>query len=248
VRNLWIRRLSASAGLLAAAAWLCVAPTGSTADDKLPPAVANGVIERDIAYLQEGLAKTPEKRAVPTLKATAMLIALHAQNAGQGELRDQALKVAGALAKKDYAGAKTAAAGLKPGAGGKASPVSLHEQHNFDLAELMSVYRNATVGGRNMEKDIRTQAKNMTDPKLVGDIGARIVLVSHYTAKMPAERAAVNPANQKKWDGYSNDTQKLAAEIATEAGKGAGADKAGLAKKLKALDASCTACHNEFRD
>lgn len=246
MRNPWIRRLSASAGLLAAA-WLSVAPTGSAADE-VPPDVANGLIERDIGYLQKELAKTPEKRAVPTLKTTAMLIALHARNTGQAELRDQALKVAGALAKKDYAGAKTAAAGLKPGTAGKADSMDLHEKHNFDLAELMSVYRNATVGGRNMEKDIRTQAKNVTDPKLIGDIGARIVLISHYTAKMPAEKAAANPSNKKKWDGYSNDTQKLAAEIATAAGKGAGADKAALSKKLKALDASCTACHNEFRD
>ena len=247
MRNPWIRRLTASAGLLAAA-WLSVAPTGTAADDKLPPDVAKGLAERDIAYLQKELAKTPEKRAVPTLKTTAMLIALHARNTGQAELRDQALKVAEALSKKDYAGAKTAAAGLKPGTAGKADAMDLHDKHNFDLAELMSVYRNATVGGRNMEKDIRTQAKNVTDPKLVGDIGARVVLVSHYTAKMPAEKAAANPSNKKKWDGYSNDTQKLAAEIATAAGKGAGADKAALSKKLKALDASCTACHNEFRD
>jgi hypothetical protein len=244
VRNLWIRRLTASAGLLAAA-WLSVAPTGSAADTKLPPDVANGLIEREIAYLQKELAKTPEKRAVPTLKTTAMLIALHAQNSGQGELRDQALKVAEALTKKDYAGAKTTVAGLKPGAAGKADAIALHEKHNFDLAELMSVYRNSTVGGRNMEKDIRTQAKKVTDPKLLADLGARIVLVSHYTLKMPAEKASANAANKKKWDGYSNDTEKLAAEIATEAAKG---DGAGLAKKLKALDASCTACHNEFRD
>jgi cytochrome c556 len=65
---------------------------------------------------------------------------------------------------------------------------------------------------------------------------------------MPAERATANAANLKKWEGYSNDTQKLASEIAAEAGKGAGANKDGLAKSLKALDASCTACHNEFRD
>jgi hypothetical protein len=247
VRNLWIRRLSATAGLLVAV-WISVAPTRSAADEKLPPDVATALVGKDIAYLQKELAKTPEKRAVPTLKTTAMLIALQAQQSGQGGLRDQALKVAGALAKKDYAGAKTAAAGLKPGAGGGAAPVDLTKQHNFDLAELMSAYRNATVGGRNMEKDIRTQAKKVTDPELVRDIGARVVLVSHYTLKMPAEKAAANPANRKKWDGYSNDTEKLAAEIMTEAAKGAGADKAALAKKLKALDASCTACHNEFRD
>ncbi|HET6576433.1 MAG TPA: cytochrome c [Fimbriiglobus sp.] len=244
MRNLWIRRLTAVAGLVAAA-WLAA---GSAADDALPPDLVKGMAARDIAYLQKELSKVPEKRAVPTLKATAMLLALYAQDTGQGALRDQALKVAGALAKKDYAGAKTAAAGLKLGAAGKVAPVKLHEMHNFDLAELMSTYRNATVGGRNVEKDIRKQGKAVTDTQLVGDIGARVVLVSHYALKMPAERATANAANRKKWEGYSNETQKLASEIASAAAKGAGADKAALAKKLKALDASCTACHNEFRD
>jgi len=126
--------------------------------------------------------------------------------------------------------------------------VKLHEQAKFDLAELMSAYRNATVGGLNMEKDIRTQAKSLTDVKLVGDIAARTVLINEYARKMPAEKASANPANLKKWEGYLNDTEKLAVEIAADVAKGAGADKAALTKKLKALDASCTACHNEFRE
>jgi hypothetical protein len=247
VRNPWIRRSAGGAGLLAAA-WLLAAP-GPAAEPKLPPDLARRTVEKDIAYLQKALAKTPEKRAVPTLKATAMLIALYAQNHQQGGLRDQAVKVAEALAKKDYAGAKAAADGLKAGAGGgTAGEVKLHEAAKFDLAELMSAYRNATVGGLNMEKDIRAQAKKATDEKLIGEIAARTVLIDEYARKMPAEKAAANPTNLKKWEGYVDDTEKLAQELAAEAAKGAGADKAVLAKKLKALDVSCTACHNEFRD
>ena len=49
MRNLWIRRLTATAGLFAAA-WLAAAPTGSAADDTLPPDVAKGLVARDIAY------------------------------------------------------------------------------------------------------------------------------------------------------------------------------------------------------
>ncbi len=248
--NQWIRRSAGGAGLLAAA-WLTVAATGSAADDKgqLPPAVAKGMVEKDIAFLQKGLSKTPEKRAVPTLKATAMLIALYAQDNQQGGLRDQALKVAEAIAKKDYAGAKAAADGLKaaPG-GGSGGAVKLADQAKFDIAELMSTFRNATVGGRNMEKDIRAQAKSVTDPTLVGEMAARTVLICQYAHQMPAEKASANPANLKKWAGYTDDTAKLAREIADEAAKGAGANKGVLSKKLKALDASCTACHNDFRD
>ena len=74
------------------------------------------------------------------------------------------------------------------------------------------------------------------------EIGGRVVLINEYTRVMPAEKASANAANLKKWEGYTNDTQKLGGEIAAEAAKGAGADKAVLGKKLKALDASCTAC------
>jgi cytochrome c556 len=248
VRNQWIRRLAGGTGLLAAA-WLAVAATGSSAQDKLPQDIVRGTVEKDIAYLQKELAKMPEKRAVPTLKTTAMLIALYAQDHQKFDLRDQALKVAEALSKKDFAGAKQAADGLaKPAGSGKAEEIQLHEMYDFDLAELMSAYRNATVGGLNIEKDIRTQAKGVTDVKLVGDQAVRTVLIGRYTHKFPTDKATANQANMKKWEGYTNDTLKLAREIAEEAAKGDQADKAGLGKRLKSLDASCTACHNEFRD
>jgi hypothetical protein len=251
VHTRWIRRLTGGAGLLAAA-WLATASAAP-----LPAEVTGKLIEADIAYLQKNLEKPPEKRAVGTLKSVAMLIALQAQNEMAGKdgpkmaaLRDQALKVAEALAKKDFAAAKAAADGLSKPSGGAMKPVKLHEQAKFDLAELMSVFRLAKVGGLNIEKDIRDQAKKETelDVKLVGELGAHSNLVGQYALEMPAENAAANPANKKKWDGYTQDMMKLSGEVSTEAAKGAKADKAKLKSLLGKLDASCTACHNEFRD
>src|SRR5262249_50315413 len=152
-RNKWIRRLSGGSGLLTAA-WLTLSATGLTAGDKGTQGLGESMLARDIEFLQKGLAAKPENRGVPKVKAPAIVIALYVQdNMAQGDprmiaLRAQALKVAGALAKKDYAGAKAAADGLsKPAGDGEKGKLNLHEMHKFELGELMSVYMKTKVGG-----------------------------------------------------------------------------------------------------
>lgn len=255
MRIQWIRRLAGGAGLFAAA-WLAVGSVDSGyAADPLPPEVTGKLVEADIALLQKKLATKPAKRAEGSLKAVAMMIALYADQNASGKdaekmiaLRSQALKVAEAIAKKDFAAAKTAAEGLSKPSGGDKKAIKLHEQAKFDIAEVMSPFRAATVDGLNIEKDIRAQAKGVTDVKLVGDLAAHTTLLGEYTLLLPVEKATANAANKKKWDDYTNDMLKLSRDIAAEAAKGAKADKAGLKSKLSKLDGSCTACHNDFRD
>jgi hypothetical protein len=243
VRTQWFRRLAGVAGLLAGV-WLA---TAASADSPVPDPIAGKLTEANIAYLQKGLEKMPEKPMIPTLKAVAMMIALHADGKGDAALRDQALKVADAIAKKDFAAAKTEAGLLNNPPKSSKKDVKLHEQAKFELAEVMSVYRNSPRG-LNIEKDIRAQAKGVTDVKLVGDLAAHTLLTGEYTLKLPAENAAANAANKKKWDNYTNDMNKIAKEVADEAAKGAKADKAKLKTGLGKLDASCTNCHNDFRE
>ena len=236
MRTPWTRRLAGVAGLVAMT-WL-VAASGVTAADKdaIDPALA-----ADIAFLKAGLEKDltgKEKRAVPTLKAAAMNLAL----AGSADLRDQALKVAAAIGKKDYAGAKALAAKLTPAAGSHGDPAKLIEAGKYDLAEVMSTYRAEKVGGMNLEKDIKSKGK--VDAKQAAVIAARTMLLAEYTAALPVEKAAANDAGKKKWEGLSKEQLKAAKELADDAAKG-GKD---LAKKLTALDATCVACHNQFRD
>ena len=229
--------------------------TGSrpmAAKDALPEGSANQLIESDIAFLKKGLSKEPEKRAVPTLKAAAMMIALNAQNNLEGKdgdkmaaIRAQALTVAAAIAKKDYAGAKAAVDGFDTAKGGDKKPLKLSELHKFDLAELMSQFRAGKVGGRNIEADLKDQGKKVTDAKLVAELGARVANIAQFTAEFPAEKAV--GAKKKAWDDLSKEMKKLGEDVAAEAAKGAKADTAGLAKKVQAINANCTACHNEFR-
>lgn len=240
----WIRRSAGLAGLLAAAA-LVAPPAASKAADPLPPGQSKKLIDADIAYLKKGLAKKPDKPVVNTLHGVAMLLAMEAQNTGEAGLRDQALKVADALSKTDFAAAKAAADGLSNPPKGDAKDVKLHEKGGVDINVIMGPMRNAPRG-LNIEKDLKAQSKKVTDVKLVADLASRSALIAEYTALLPATEAT-GGEKKKIWTDSTEDMRKLSREIAAEAAKGDKADKAGLQKKLVALDTACTACHNTFK-
>lgn len=240
MKPVWIRNLIYGAGLIAA-----YALASNAVADHVPEGTASKVVAADIAFLQKGLEKEPERRAIPTLVAAAMNIAYY----GSDDLQAQALKVAEAINKKDFAGAKTAAAALKPAASkGHGDPLKLAEAVDYELYHAMSAFRAERVGGMNLEKDIRTQAKKVTDLELAELIAGRVASIGAYSKVLPEGRAAANSANKEKWEKLTDDMNNLASDIAKEAGKGSAADMAELAKKFSLLDASCTACHNEYRD
>lgn len=252
MRNRWIHRLAGGAGLFAA---VCLIATvdESAAQPPVPPAIVDAVVQADIAMLQKELPKA-DKVKMYALKGTAMMLALHAQKNAEGPngakmvaLRDQALKVAAAIGKKDAKGAKAAADGLSNPTGGDKKPVDVVKQHEFDIAEAMSPFKKAPRG-QNMEADIKAQAKNVTDVKLIGEVAVRTALYGEFTVAMkPADRAKPGSAEERLWDTSSKDMISISREIAAEAAKGPKADKALLKSKLSKLDASCTACHNEFK-
>ncbi|MGL6095899.1 MAG: hypothetical protein ACRC7O_08910 [Fimbriiglobus sp.] len=233
----WTRRLAGGAGVIAA---VVIAASTDPIIAEEPAGTTGKVVAADVAFLQKGLEKTPEKPLIPTLRAAALTIALY----GTADNRDAAQKVATAIAKKDYAGAKMTAAKLTAATGKTGDPAKLAEASKYELHELMSAFRKGPRG-MNIETDIRTQAKKVTDLKVVEIAAGRTAAIGAYAMVLPSEKAAANPGNRKKWDGYTADMVKLANEVAADAAKGTAT---GLEKKLKALDASCTACHNEFRE
>ena len=253
MRNRWIRRLAGGAGLFAAA-WLAVADTDAAAQDALPPDLARKAIDADIAMLQKDLPKA-DKVKMYALKGTAVMIALYGQkNAGgaDGEkmaaLRDQALKVAAAIGKKDAKGAKAAADALSnPTGGGDKKDVDVIAASGVDIAEAMSPFKK-TPRGQNLEADIKAQAKGVTDVAKVGEIAVRSALYGELAAPLkPTDKAKPGSAEERLWDTSVKDMIALSQEIAAEAAKGPKADKAALQARLKKLDAACTACHNEFK-
>ena len=248
----WIRRLTGIAVLFFAAAAVAEDDAGKAA---VAPATAEAAIAADTEHLTKlfELAKT-KKKIEGRIKATAILIAAHAQGHLDGPnadrmagLQAQALKVAEAAAKKDLAAAEAAAKDLAGAKGGDKKPVNLAKLAKLELVEVMDLYGGAIGGGMNIEKDIRDAKRNgPKDAKSAELIGARsAAMAAIYTELLPE---LGGKKTKEEWVRLSTLAGKQSADVAAEGAKGEKADLAKLKKMLGQLDATCTNCHNTFRD
>jgi hypothetical protein len=236
-------KLRLSAGGTALVAGLCFLATSTATPADLSKDAAKKAAAADVAALQkklEDIAAAPEKNrgAIRTAKALALTLNVYGDDATKG----QAAKVLLALHGKDYPGAATAAKGLSSP---KADPAALKGMGGkYDLEDIMSPFRVAKSGGLNIEKDIRDSIKaGKIDPKDAELIGARSAALADYTAKMPNDKAKTSPAMTQKWERWAKEMGAAGKEL-TEA-KG---DEKKLLVVLKKLDASCSNCHNDFRN
>jgi cytochrome c556 len=238
--RLWTGLLALSVG--------AVALTAANAAGPLPNAAYQKAITADVAALNTLLnGGKPEKGAMPTVKPLALVIAMNAKHAGNDGVSAAAVKVAEAAAKKDWAGAAEIAKTLATATGGKA-PSELHKLAKLDLGDVMTPFRLGSKGGLNLEKDIRDAKKAGTaDPAKAELVGVRCATLAEYTLLFPTDKAA-SGANAAKWKKYSDDMLSASKKIVEESAKGAKADGKAIGKLMGALDGSCVACHNDFRD
>jgi hypothetical protein len=231
----------------------CMTFTVVAAKPDTPPSPTD-TVNADKEHLKKlfDLAKS-KKKLEGRVKATAMLIAGYSQDqlgSPEGDkyasVRASALKIAEAASKKDLAGAQ--AAFEKIGSEkGDTKKLELAKMNGIDLHDIMDLFGGSVGGGMNIEKDIRTGKKDgVTDTKAAEILGIRVAKISDYTLDLPPEFGGKkNKADWEKWTKLMK-TQSL--ELAAEASKGPMADKAKLKKQMSALDATCTNCHNVFRD
>lgn len=238
--------MTAKLRTLAGAAVLFAGAYALAAD--VPPASATKAAAADIAALKKkltGLAADPKKGAGPgghrTAKALALMLTVYGDDAAKG----QAGEIVGSLAKKDYKAA--AAAGEKLGEkGGGAAPAL---DGKYDLEDVMSPFRLAKSGGLNIEKDIQDGAKGKGPAAADAEVlGVRSMALAELTAKLPNAAATTTPAKTKDWEKLSADMGKAGKELADEAAKGAGANATKITAAMKKLNASCTNCHNNYRE
>ena len=206
-------------------------------------------VTADIAYLQDALKSgAPAKNAVRTIKGVAMQLAAYGEATGDAALTAQAVKVAEAMGKKDYAGAEEAAKGLSSPKAGAKPKGPLHTVAKLSLDDVMSSYRPSKNGGMNMEADIRAAVKSGTiDAKTAELIGVRTAVIADYTTHFPNEKATTNKDLQAQWDKWSKEMGELGKQLADEAGKPK-PDLKAVVGVVKKLDANCVNCHNKFRD
>jgi hypothetical protein len=244
--NLKKIRLFAAVAGITSAMWLT-----ATAADKVPTAVADKVIESDLAYLKKQLEKEPEKRAIPTIKATAIMLAAVADEGIKGpnadkmaSLRAGALEIAEAVAKKDFAAAKTALTNVKTAKGDK-KEIDLSKQAKINLDEVMSTFRKGTVGGRNIEADIKDQIKNLKDNNIAARVGAHTSVLGTLTEKLPPPNTTGDKL--KAWQDISKQMKQAGLDLAEEASK-SDADKKKVVSALMKLEKTCVDCHKIFRE
>lgn len=252
-------------GCAAMAAGLWVITAASTAPDvpELPAASYKKAAEADLKFLQDRLADLAKKNAAgaklldgqikPAL-GTAMMLSVYGDAIGDAALKADAIKVAEAIMKKDFAAADALAKKLavKPGTPGKPGALPAPFKSEVMLAGVMSPFRGGSVGGLNIDRDIKDMTKaNMPtkiDPAAVEILAVRSAVINAYGLHHPNDKAKVKPDNQKKWDKYATDSIDMSKQIATEAAKGKTADEKKLKNLLSNLNGRCTACHNDFRD
>jgi len=207
----------------------------------------------DLAMKQKGGAKLLDGQIKPALGASLM-IAVYADILGDKALKDGIVKVAEAIAKKDFATADDAAKKLtvKPGTPGKPGPLPAPFKTEVMLEAVMQPFRPSAIGGLNIDKDIKELSKaNMPgkiDPAALEVLGVRSAVINAYGLAHANQKAKTNAANEKLWNKWSTDSVDLSKKIAVEAGKGAKSNEKDLRTMLGALMRNCNDCHEKFRD
>jgi hypothetical protein len=229
--------------------------SGAVAAPPLAKDTYKKAVEADIAQLQKHLTTCDSdpkeaKRYGPTAKTLAMILAMEGEALGDSALKDQALKVADKIIAKNFKEAITAAKELTVKPGAAPLPAGLAQLNKVSLDEIMSPFRVATVGGLNIEKDIRSirDGKMAVNPAEVEVLATRTAILLDYAAAQPNDKAKTNKANMDEWVKLSKDSIELTKKLGDEAAKGKGANEKEIVKLVKALDAKCVVCHNKYRD
>ena len=255
-------RTLAGCAALAAGLWAVTAAAAADAPPDLSKESYKKAADADLKFLQTRLGELAKKQAAgdklldgqtkPAL-GVALLLTVYGDALGDAALKADAVKVAEAIFKKDFkeADALGKKLAVKPGAG-KPGALPKPFKDEVMLAAVMSPFRGGSVGGLNIDRDIKdmTKGTNPTkiDPAAVEVLAARSAVINAYGLHYPNEKASVKDANKKLWEKWSTDSTDLSKQLVAEAAKGKGADEKKLKTMLTTLNARCTDCHNRFRD
>jgi hypothetical protein len=235
------------------------APAADTPD--LPKDSVKKAADADLKFVQTRLAELAKKQAagqkvldgrVKPALGSSLALAAYGEALGDAALKAGALKLAEAVSKKDFAAAEALAKGLsvKPGAAGKSGVPASPLKPEQTLEAAMSPFRGQTVGGLNIDKDLKDMSKTgaKIDPAAAELLGARSAALNAFALHAPNDKAKTNPNNMKDWEKWAAGAVSASKELAAEAGKGAKADAKKLATLARNLNARCNDCHEKFRD
>jgi len=262
-----MRRTPARPLLVAAALGIGLALLGSAgAADPATDAEFKTLVDQDAKIIQQAAdavdkaASPKEKKVVARnagsgIKASALLMAEYAndritgankaEDAQAAAIRDEALKIYKLVMDGNFKGAAAAAKDLgtvKPAADAKKIDI-LKDLGEVTQKEVMHNFLKTTQFGTNAEADIIANAKKSTTKPADTALIAHRVLAMGELNKIVVK--ADNAADKKKWEDYNTKMiQATEGLLAASKKKSSAAD---LAKAYTAVNASCTACHDDFK-
>jgi hypothetical protein len=267
----YVRRpVAGMAALAAGLGFLSLTSRGPAADaksaaDVYKPVIAEEMFTQLVAEegkaLRDAVAKAADKKAASKARTVAFIIAVYAQDEvarggskaqAMAGLRDAALKVAKAVGDGKLDEAKKLVDDIKPTGkpdpAAKTGPMMVHA--DFELDTLMQAFKPERGGGLEWEKKLqmlrdKRSAYTPAEYKMMVPLMYRIAAVAQPTeAFAPAPMGKKTPA---EWIKLSREMGTEAVETAELAGKPKPDDKM-VKAAVKKLEATCTNCHDKFRD
>jgi len=255
------RTLLVAAALCTGLALLAPAGAADPTDDEFNALVAQDA--KIIAQAAEAVEKAPtpkDKKVVGRnagsgIKSAALLMATYSNNRISGKdpaadaraagIRDEAIKIYKAAAEQNYKGAADLAKGLstaKPSSDAKKVDF-LKDLGEVTQKEVMHNFLKTSQFGTNAEADIIANAKKATaKPADSALIALRVLVMGDLNkAVIKAEGAA----DKKKWEEYNTKMIKATEDLLAASKKKSSASD--LAKVYTTLNATCTACHDDFK-
>ncbi|HSQ55423.1 MAG TPA: hypothetical protein VLM40_06730 [Gemmata sp.] len=271
-------RIAVSATALAAGLWYFT--SAAAAPPMLSKDCYKRLIEGDIAQVKTQLkwiSANPEdfnaKAAAWTVKTLAFTLVSNAEATGDSALRDESLKLVEATTKlsdsvkprpkmrviKDVVDRAQKASAIAEKLAFKPGPSPLQatepykiEKYDYELAQVMTLFRPSDRGGTNIEKDIRDMIKKdnplKVNPAAVELLASRTASVGYLIHAFPNDKAKAKPNDLKEWNQLTKDMVEISQKIAAEAAKGTSANDKELVKMLDALNGKCYKCHSDYRD
>lgn len=260
MRRITIQTLLVAAALVAALALLMPAGAADPTDDEFKSMVEQDakIMTKATDAIEKAMGKDKkvvEKNAGSGIKSSALILASYANGRIAGKnadadakaagLRDAAIAIYKAAADKNFKGAADAAKGLgsiKPAADAKKIDVA-KAFGELTQKEVMDNFKKTSQYGTNIEDDIKANAEKPTAKPADAALMAYRVLAMGELNKTITKTE--NAADRKKWDEYN--TKMIAAAdglIAASKKKAAAAD---MKKAFATLNATCFACHDDFK-
>jgi hypothetical protein len=193
-------------------------------------------------------------KSANSVRSTAVLIAFYANaratgkdGAAMASVRDSAIKLAKAAGEKDYKDLAALTKAIETPKAGDAKAESIDVLKALDkvsIDDTMYNFKKLVSYGSGAEEAIKANSKKVVASQIeTAAIAQRVIALAEMSKTVVG---GSNDAEKKEWVSIAEEMDK--AGKALHAASKKKTTPADLAKAFLAVDASCTKCHNKFKN